>query len=139
LAEIPGIRPMKRYPQVTRQSYYCFSFRYDSAAWGGIPGTAFRRALGAELGMHVGGTYEPLNNCSLYKPHTKRRHHLSEEYWQAIDPARFELPVCQKAHEDEGVTLSHTVLLAEREDMDEVVRAVEKLYENRFELAGLSQ
>jgi L-glutamine:2-deoxy-scyllo-inosose/3-amino-2,3-dideoxy-scyllo-inosose aminotransferase len=134
LAEIPGIQPMKRYPQVTRQSYYCFSFRYDSTAWDGIPGTVFRKALGAEVGLRVGTTYEPLNNCSLYKPHTKRRHHLNDSYWQAIDPARFELPVCQKAFEDEAVVIWHPFLLGTRADMDQIAQAVEKLYENRAEL-----
>lgn len=134
LAEIPGIRPMKRYPQVTRQSYYCFSFRYDSAVWDGIPGTVFRKALGAEIGLNVGTTYEPLNRCSLYKPHTKRRHHLNEGYWAAIDPTRFDLPVCQRAYEDEAVVIWHAFLLAERADIDEIAQAVEKLYEHRAEL-----
>ena len=37
LAEVPGIRPMKRHPQVTRQAYFSFVFRYDSSARGTIP------------------------------------------------------------------------------------------------------
>ena len=137
LAPLPGIRPMKRYPQITRQSYYAFSFRYDSSVWDGIPGQAFRRALSAEIGIGVGSTYEPLNNCPLYKPHTKRRHHLSESYWQAIDPTRFALPVCQKAYEDEAVVSWHAFLLAEPADMDQIAQAIEKLYENRAELKDL--
>ena len=137
LATIPGITPMKRHPSVTRQSYYCFSFRYDSAAWDGISGRAFRTALGAEIGLRVGGTYEPLNNCSLYQPHTKRRHRLNEQYWQEIDPARFELPVCQRAFEDEAVVIWHSFLLGERSDMDDIARAVAKIYEHRQELEGI--
>ena len=138
LAEIPGIRPMKRYPQINRQSYYCFSFRYDSAAWDDIPGETFRKALGAETGLGAGTTYEPLNNCSLYQPHTKRRHNLNDSYWRDIDPSRFELPVCQKAFEDEAVVIWHSFLLAERADMDEIARAVEKLYDNRDELRNVA-
>ena len=138
LAVLPGVRPMKRYPQVTRQSYYAFTFRYDSAAWDGIPGRVFRRALSAELGVGVGGTYEPLNNCSLYRPHTKRRHSLNESYWQAIDPTRFALPVCEKAFLDECVSFSQPTLLSEEADMDQIAQAVEKLYANRAELQGLA-
>lgn len=138
LAEIPGIRPMKRYPQITRQSYYCFNFRYDSTVWDGIPGQVFRKALGAEVGLAVGTTYEPLNNCPLYKPHTKRRHYLNEHYWAAINPARFELPVCQKAFEDEAVVIWHPFLLAEQADMDEIAQAVEKLYAHRAELKDVA-
>ncbi len=139
LSQIPGIRPMKRHAAVTRQSYYCFSFRYDSAAWGGIPGPVFRRALGAELGLGVSGTYEPLNDCSLYRPHTKRRYHISEEYWQAIDPARFSLPVCERAYRDEAAVIWHGFLLADAAEVDLVAQAVEKLYEHRDELKGLEQ
>ena len=138
LAAIPGIAPMKRYPQITRQSYYSFSFRYDSTAWDGIPGKAVRKALGAEVGLGVGSTYEPLNRCSLYRPHTKRRHHLSEEYWQAIDPTRFDLPVCQRAFEDEAIVIWHGFLRGEHADMDQIAAAVEKLYENREELRDMA-
>ena len=134
LAEIPGIRPMKRYPQITRQSYYGYTFRYDSAAWDGIPGKVFRKALAAEVKLGVGSTYEPLNNCPLYQPHTKPRHRLSDSYWQAIDPTRFDLPVCQKAYEDEAVNVWHSFLLADRADIDQIPQAVAKLYENRAEL-----
>ena len=138
LAEIPGIRPMKRYPQITRQSYYSFSFRYNSAAWDGIPGKFFRKALGAEVGLAVGTTYEPLNNCALYQPQTKRRHYLNDSYWKAIDPSRFELPVCQKAFEDEAVVIWHSFLLAEHADLSEIAQAVEKLYDNRTELKDVA-
>jgi L-glutamine:2-deoxy-scyllo-inosose/3-amino-2,3-dideoxy-scyllo-inosose aminotransferase len=138
LAAIPGIAPMKRYPQITRQSYYSFSFRYDSTAWDGIPGKAVRKALGAEVGLGVGSTYEPLNRCSLYRPHTKRRHHLSEKYWQAIDPTRFDLPVCQRAFEDEAIVIWHGFLRGEHADMDQIAAAVEKLYENREELRDMA-
>ena len=138
LADVPGIRPMKRYPQVTRQSYYCYNFRYDSVAWDGIPGRVFRQALGAELGLGVGTTYEPLNNSPLYKPQTKRRHRLNETYWQAIDPRQFDLPVCKRAFEDEAVVVLHPFLLAERADMEEFAAAVEKLHEHRQELLDMA-
>jgi L-glutamine:2-deoxy-scyllo-inosose/3-amino-2,3-dideoxy-scyllo-inosose aminotransferase len=134
LAKLPGVHPMLRYPQVTRQSYYCYDFRYDSAAWDDIPAATFRRALGAEVGLSVGSTYEPLNNSPLYQPHTKRRHYLNEHYWEAIDPCRFTLPVCERAYCDEAVVIWQPFLLAGHGDMDQIATAVEKLYENRSEL-----
>lgn len=138
LAEIPGITPMLRYPQVTRQSYYCFTFRYDSPTWDGIPGKTFRKALGAELGLGVGTTYEPLNDSPLYRPHSKRRHRIDDAYWEAIEPARYDLPVCRNAYEDEAVVIHHPFLLADRAHIDVVADAVEKLYNHRAELEGLS-
>lgn len=131
LAEIPGIRPMRRYPQVTRQAYYGYGFRYDAAAWKDIPCDLFRRAFSAETGLRAGTTYEPLNNSPLYRPHSKSRYRLSEAHWQAIDPARFELPVCRHAFENEAVIIPHPFLLSDRASLDTVVRAVEKLYEHR--------
>lgn len=138
LAEVPGITPMLRYPAITRQSYYCFTFRYDERAWDDIPVAVFRQALSAEVGLNVGTTYEPLNDCALYRPHTKRRHRLSDDYWQAIDPARFDLPVCHHAFRREAVVLWHPFLLAERADMDQIADAVAKLYEHRDELRPLT-
>ena len=138
LAAIPGISPMKRHPQITRQSYYCFSFRHDPAAWDGIPVAAVRSALRAEVGVQIGAPYEVLNDCSLYKPHTKRRHRLNDRYWEAIDPRRFSLPACERARKEEGVVIWQPFLLAGQADMDQIADAVSKLYENREELRGLT-
>jgi len=81
----------------------------------------------------VSSTYEPLNNCSLYRPHTKRRYALNDDYWQAIDPARFHLPACEHAYRDAAV-VGHSFLLAGQADMDAVASAVQKLYDHRAEL-----
>lgn len=139
LADIPGVTPMRRYPQVTRQSYYGYTFRYDSSVWNGIPGKVFRSALAAEVGLGVSTTYEPLNNSQLYQPHTKRRYHLNDEHWEAIDPTRYDLPVVQKAYEDEAVVMAHSFLLADRGDIEMIADAVEKLYNYRGELEGIEQ
>lgn len=136
LAEVPGICPMQRHAQVTRQSYYCFTFRYEPASWEGVPSRVFRKALAAEVGLGVGTTYEPLNDCPLYRPHTKRRHSLNDDYWQAIDPARFQLPACERAYRD-AMVIGHSFLLAGREDMDAVACAVRKLYDRRADLLAI--
>jgi L-glutamine:2-deoxy-scyllo-inosose/3-amino-2,3-dideoxy-scyllo-inosose aminotransferase len=138
LAGIPGVRPMKRHAKVTTQSYYCYSFRFDPAAWDGVPVEAFRKALAAETGLGVGGTYEPLDRCSLYRPQTKPRHRLSEEYWRAIDPTRFSLPTCERAFREESVVIHHPFLLADPASVSSVAEAVEKIRQHREELRGLA-
>ena len=50
LAQVEGLAPMLRRPQVTRQGAYQYAFRYDPEAFNEVPVTAFRRALAAELG-----------------------------------------------------------------------------------------
>ncbi|MEZ4867176.1 MAG: DegT/DnrJ/EryC1/StrS family aminotransferase [Caldilineaceae bacterium] len=136
LAEIPGIQPMLRRSQVTRQGIYQYALRYDPEAFNEVPVTLFRKALGAELGTNVGGIYYPLNHSPLYQPHTKRRHHLNDDYWQAIDATRFTTPVAERAFSTESVLLSHPHLLADELAMQAVVDAVVKLHEQRDELAA---
>lgn len=136
LAQIPGIKPLLHRPQVTRQGMYGYVVRYDPEAFNEVPVVAFRKALGAELNTNVGGLYHPLTHSPLYQPQTKRRHHLNDEYWQAIDPSRFAAPVAERAFTTESVLLSHPHLLATPQAIEGIVDAVAKIHENRDELAA---
>jgi len=142
LAQIPGILTMHRRAEVTQQSYFNFAFRIDPEELG-VGNGKFCRALNAELGLAEGEDgsfeppYEPLNGCALYKPHTKPRHRLSDEYWAAIDPSRFQLPVCEEAYGWSGVVVHQAILLGRRSDMDLIARAVAKVVENITEVQGL--
>ncbi len=133
LREIPGIMPPLRRPQVTRQAYYAYAFRYEGAHFAGLPRSVFIQALHAETGYPWGGTYDPLNHSPLYRPHTKRRHHLNEEYWKQIDPARFNLPHSKSAFE-QIVTGLHYFLLAGKREMEIVVEAIGKIQKHASEL-----
>ncbi len=135
LAGMPGVRPMRRDERETAEAYFNFSFRYNKEEFKGLPVQKFREALSAELGIDVESCYEPLNNCSLYVPHTKpARHRLSEEYWQAIDPKRFELPVCERIFREEAVATHHKILLGSRENMEQIAAAIRKIYDHAEEL-----
>ncbi|MBX7257125.1 MAG: DegT/DnrJ/EryC1/StrS family aminotransferase [Candidatus Hydrogenedentes bacterium] len=136
LAQIPGIVPMRRRKEITQASYFNFAFRLD---WNKIPAKGinnahFSAALSAETGAGFEPPYEPLNRCSLYKPHTKRRHNLSPEYWKKIDPSRLSLPVCESAHFSNGVAVHHHVLLGTKKDMECIATAVAKVVENIGEI-----
>jgi L-glutamine:2-deoxy-scyllo-inosose/3-amino-2,3-dideoxy-scyllo-inosose aminotransferase len=131
LAEIPGVMPMKRDSRETKEAYFNFSFRYNQAEFKGLPVAKFRAALTAELGIDVAASYIPLNKCSLYAPLTKpSRHKLNEEYWAAIDPARFELPVCDKIYFDGSACIHHKILMGTKADMDLIAAAIRKVYDN---------
>ncbi len=139
LAEIPGIRPLHRQPQVTRRNSYQYAFRYDPDHFGGVSGPAFRLALSEELGVEVDQPYVPLNQSPLFQPGSKQRHHLSPEYVAAIDPTQYDLPVAQRAHETEGMLIAHQVLLADPSDLAIVPEAVLRLQEHAPELAHWEQ
>ncbi len=137
LAGIPGITPMRRDPRTTRQSYFNFAFRYNARGFSGLPVNKFRLALAAELGLSGDGVapcYEPLNDCSLYRPLTKKRYHISEAHWKRINPARFRLPVCERAYKKESVCFHHSILLGTKKDMDQIADAIIKIKENVREI-----
>lgn len=135
LAELPGITPIRRDKRETMGAYYNFSFRYNKDEFKGLDVSKFRQAMAAELGCDVEASYEPLDACSLYTPHTKPcRHKLTDEYWRQIDPARFSLPICHRIYREESVCFHHTVLMGTKADMDLLVRAVEKIHDNLEEL-----
>jgi L-glutamine:2-deoxy-scyllo-inosose/3-amino-2,3-dideoxy-scyllo-inosose aminotransferase len=135
LAELPGILPMKNDDTEALGACYNFSFRYNKDEFKVLDVAKFREAMSKELGCSVEASYEPLNACSLYTPHTKpRRYKLSEEHFKAIDPARFNLPVCYKIFTEKSVCFHHTVLMGTRADMDMVAKAIEKIYDNVEEL-----
>ena len=133
LAELPGVAPMDAPPQRTRISPYEFAFRFRPAEWDGVSAQAFRAALEAELGIEVDRINEPLNAAPLYQPHTKRRYQLSDGYWDAVNPARFDLPVARSAYRD-GVTLPHKVLLDDAA-VPAIADAIARLHQHRQRLA----
>jgi len=135
LHALPGVSPMRRDKRETKEAYFNFAFRYHKDEFKGLPVDKFRKALESELGIGVDASYEPLNSCSLYVPHTKpSRHKLSEQHWNEIDPARFELPVCNRIHHEESVCLHHKALMGSKADMDEIAQAIKKVYDHAGEL-----
>jgi len=135
LTNIPGVQPMKRDKRETKEAYFNFAFRYNKDEFKGLPVQKFREALTAEIGIQVSASYEPLNKCSLYQPHTKpSKHKLTDEYWEAIEPKRFVLPVCDRVYFEESVCIHHKILLGTKADMDLVAAAIQKIYDNAEEL-----
>ena len=131
----PGVSPMRRDKRETKEAYFNFAFRYHKDEFKGLPVDKFRKALESELGIGVDASYEPLNSCSLYVPHTKpSRHKLSEPYWNQIDPARFVLPVCERVYKEESVCFHHKVLLGSIADMEGIAKAIKKVYDHASEL-----
>lgn len=136
LEKIPGVMPMRRRKEITQASYFNWAFRLDWDELGrdDITNSHFCAALAAEVWAGFEPPYEPLNNCSLYKPHTKKRYNVSKDYWKAIDPTRFKLPVCTDAHHKTGCVIHHHVLLGTKKDMDDIAKAIAKVAENVDEI-----
>jgi L-glutamine:2-deoxy-scyllo-inosose/3-amino-2,3-dideoxy-scyllo-inosose aminotransferase len=135
LENMPGVKPVRRDKRETKEAYFNFAFRYNRKEFKGLPVHKFRSALTAEIGIEVAPSYIPLNKCSLYVPLTKpARHKLNEKYWSEIDPARFDLPVCDRIHFEESVCIHHKILMGTRADIDMIALAIKKVYDNAGEL-----
>ncbi len=131
LKSIPGVMPVRRDKRETKEAYFNFAFRYDQHEFKDLPAKNFRAALTAELGIEVAASYIPLNQCSLYVPHTKpARYKLSEEYWKAIDPSRAKLPVCERIHFEGSACIHHKILMGTKEDMELIADAIRKIYDH---------
>ncbi|HIE26280.1 TPA: DegT/DnrJ/EryC1/StrS family aminotransferase, partial [Candidatus Poribacteria bacterium] len=126
LAEIDGIRPMKRDERVTRQNYYTYVFRYEADVFG-VPRGRFVEAMNAEgIPIHA-GIDSPLQFDSLFVTDPDKfplSHHKRK-----IDYSKVRTPVAERACE-EGVSFGQSLLLGIKEDMDDIVEAILKIKEN---------
>jgi L-glutamine:2-deoxy-scyllo-inosose/3-amino-2,3-dideoxy-scyllo-inosose aminotransferase len=135
LRELPGVEPMNHMPKEQLGACFNFSFRYNQAQCKNIPAARFREAFMKEVGFEVEACYEPLNQCSLYTPHTKpSRYHLSQQHWEQVNPARFSLPVCDWVYKTGSVCFHHAMMLGSQSDMDDIIHAIQKIYDNASEL-----
>ena len=130
----PGVRPLRRSRHITRMCGYGFAFLYDPAAFDGLSGVAFRRALSAELGCGFGTTYTPLNHSEVYAPHTKKRHQLSKSYLKAITPSRWALPVCEELWRDRAVISAWRIYGCPPSRAKRLTDAIEKIHAHRADL-----
>ena len=140
LAEIPGIVPRQDYPDVTRKAFYYYGLRYRPKEFDGLSRKKFVSALGKEgipantgLGVLSGtpmnreGCLDDAFQSKLFQmayPAEKLANYRAENECSACD---------QLIEETFG--FHQSVLLGTREDMDDIVNAVGKIYEHRRELA----
>ena len=129
LGTLPGVTPVRCLPGQTLRSYYHYVVRVECRRFGWDDVGPVVARLGAELGFPVERVYRPLTDHPLYRPATKRTTALSAAYRAAIDPARFHLPECERAHA-EVLSFHHRLLLGDHRDMDDVIRAFHKVWEH---------
>ncbi len=135
LSRIPGIKPARLYEGVTRAAYHLFMFRYDKQAFGGLPRSAFLKALTAE-GIPCSSGYRPLNKEPFIQTALQsrgyRRVYSKEtlEGWRERNACPQNDILCEQA-----VWLSQNMLLGSRSDMDQIAEAIAKVHAHAGELA----
>ena len=132
LGAIPGIVPVATPAKADRHARHIYMFRYNEASFGGVPKTRFIEALRAE-----GIPASPGYSIPLYKQpvFTERNYGIYQSpALSAVDYGAMNLPVTERACRSEAVWFTQNVLLGDRDDMDDIVRAVAKIGVHRDEL-----
>lgn len=145
LAHLPGIVPPVEY-EGCRHVYYVQPFRYKKEVVG-VPRNRFIEAVAAELpsahlrentGKLIGmGYVRPIYLQRLYQERSATRCAFNcPRYQGEVSYAPGLCPVTERMHDEELFTHEYMRPPMTREDLDDFVRAVEKVYEHRAGLAA---
>jgi len=133
LKKIEGLTPLKKDERVTRQSYYYYVFKYDATSFEKVPKNRFIAALCFE-GIPAESIYEPVHRSPLFKTEQGKWPLIWGSQTSKPDYSSVSCPVAEKASYEEAIAIPHSALLGTREDIDDVVNAIEKIRENVNEL-----
>jgi dTDP-4-amino-4,6-dideoxygalactose transaminase len=127
LSRLPGLHPQGRLAGCTRHSYHLFMLRIDAAF--GAPRTAVLRALEAEgIPCSAGYGYslpdQPLFRNKAFGPYLPVAS-------ASLDYSEAHCPNSDLLCREQCIWLEQNLLLGPREDMDDIARAFEKIYEHR--------
>jgi dTDP-4-amino-4,6-dideoxygalactose transaminase len=130
LSKIPGITPQRRGKDANRHAQHLYLFRYDAAAFEGVPRQTFVEAMNAEGIPLSTGYVLPLYRQPLFADRNFAPYVVGD-----VDYGKLHLPNVEAICSAEGAWLGQNVLLGSRDDMDDVVAAMHKIYERRQSLA----
>jgi perosamine synthetase len=135
LKEIPGIIPYKLTDGATRSAYHLYPFRYKKEFFDELPREKFLKALSAE-GIPCSGGYGTQYHDGLMEEALSSRGYkrlFSEQRLKQYREELHNLPDNEQLTR-EAVWFYQNMLLAERKDMDDIIHAVQKVYDNRKQL-----
>ena len=131
ISQVPGIYPQQRPKDCTRHSYHLFMLRIV-ANESGVPRAALLKALQAE-GIPCAAGYgwslhqQPMFRNKAFGPYLP-------ETSAGLNYGKVNCPNSDLICREQCVWLEQSIFLGTRADMDDIVRAFEKVYENRAAL-----
>ncbi len=134
LKGLPGIIPYKPAKGATKAVFHLYPFRYKKEVFNHAPKKTFINALRAE-GIPCAEGYGPQNTYGLIEEALSSRGYKRLFSKQRLDEYREKnhLPGNNQLCE-EAVCFSQQMLLGNEADMDDIVGAVTKIYENKDRL-----
>jgi dTDP-4-amino-4,6-dideoxygalactose transaminase len=134
LAAVPGIHPLQRGYGETRHAYHLYIFRYQPAEFDGLSRARFLAALKAEGIPNSAGYGLPLYKQPLFLERAFGPFTGFRETQPTLDYSFVTCPVSEDACYTEACWIPQHVLLGAKKDMDDIVRAIQKIYDHRQEL-----
>jgi dTDP-4-amino-4,6-dideoxygalactose transaminase len=123
LADMPGLRPQPGDPRMDGRARYAYVFHYDPEAFAGLSARDFAWAMAAE-GIAVSAPYPSLHTLELFR--SARFGPRRRSSAPRIDYASLSLPNAEYAAAN-TVWLEHRMLLADPEDVLDIVRAAARI------------
>lgn len=132
LADVNGLIPPVVYPDA-RHVYYLVPFKYDESLIG-IPREQFVKALVAEGIPCAAGYVRPMYLNPIYH---ENKPFIYDYFGEEISYDKGICPVTERLYEKDLVTFAVCRAPATREDMDDIVRAITKILDNKEELQAV--
>jgi dTDP-4-amino-4,6-dideoxygalactose transaminase len=134
LSSHPGIKPLRADANVTRHARHLHILRYVPEVWDGVTKIKFLEAMKAE-GVPISAGYSiPLYEQPVLKNRTFGS--LTKWFTEKVDYSSARLPNTHAACYEQAIWIVQSYLLGSEDDMRDIVRAMEKVYEHRREMLG---
>ncbi len=121
LNEIPGLTPVKLYPQVTRVANHLYLARYDKEAFAGVSREKFYEAMRAE-GVFTYAGYVPLYKEKLFITNPDEYPWLKDRKYREMY-----MPNTEKLCSEQSIWLKQNHLLGTAADTQDVIDAFVKV------------
>lgn len=139
LKDFKGLLLQKKYEGTESSGYYLYAMSYQKEVFNNASRAQFLKAITAEgiplspyiKGLHTEPWTEHVLNLKEYKAmySSKRLKHYRQQ---------LQLPMCDKVGQEMVVLGGSGPLLGTKQDMDDVVNAIMKVYENRHKLSSIA-
>jgi dTDP-4-amino-4,6-dideoxygalactose transaminase len=139
MKDIPGLSPQKLYEGTTSGSFYLYAMSYHKEHFNDVDRATFLRALRAEgvslspyikQGLHREPWIDHILASKVYRKMFSARR--LREYRQQCP-----CPNCDRVCDEMAMIWASGPLLGTRDDMADIADAIEKVYENRAQLATI--